>query len=161
MDMLLAAARQESGAARGTADAYRAAVSAAAACASPGGGRPRIAVAPPAGRVRAGVDEELLARILQPLVENAARFAREEVLLELGSEPGSAVITVGDDGPGVDPADVERIFDPGVRGTGADGDAHGAGLGLALARRLARAAGGDVEARPGPGGRFVVRVPAG
>jgi two-component system, OmpR family, sensor kinase len=160
MDMLLAAARQESGSARGTADAYRAAVSAAAACASPGRGRVRISVAPPPARVRAGVDEELLARILQPLVENAARFAREEVLLELATEPGSAVITVGDDGPGVDPADVERIFDPGVRGAGGDGDQHGAGLGLALSRRLARAAGGDVDARPGPGGRFVVRVPA-
>jgi two-component system, OmpR family, sensor kinase len=57
--------------------------------------------------------------------------------------------------------EAERIFEPGVRGTAAGGDAGGAGLGLALARRLARAAGGDVEAAPDEaGGRFVVHLPA-
>jgi nitrogen-specific signal transduction histidine kinase len=56
-----------------------------------------------------------------------------------------------DDGGGVAPADAERIFEPGVSGTG------GAGLGLPLARRLARAAGGDVLVVDG---HFELRLPA-
>jgi len=67
---------------------------------------------------------------------------------------------VEDDGPGVTEEERERIFEPGVRGAAANG-ADGAGLGLALARRLARGASGDVTAEPGGAGRFVVRLPAG
>jgi len=52
-------------------------------------------------------------------------------------------------------APVARV-EPGVRGS-SEGD--GAGLGLALARRLARSVRGDVEAAPGEGGRFLVRLP--
>jgi signal transduction histidine kinase len=52
------------------------------------------------------------------------------------------------------------VFEPGVRGTAANG-APGAGLGLTLARRLARVAGGDVVAEgSAAGGRFVARLPA-
>ena len=64
------------------------------------------------------------------------------------------VIAVLDDGSGVPADDVERVFEPGH--TTRDG---GSGLGLSLARRMVRAVGGDVVARPGPGGRFEVRVP--
>jgi signal transduction histidine kinase len=60
-----------------------------------------------------------------------------------------------DDGPGVPEQDLELVFEPGHT-THEDG----AGLGLALSRRLVRAVGGDVVALPGPGGRFEVRVPA-
>ena len=52
----------------------------------------------------------------------------------------------------------ERAFDPGVRGEGANDG--GAGLGLALARRLARSCGGDVTLGDGPGGCFVLDLPA-
>ena len=60
--------------------------------------------------------------------------------------------------------DHEAIFEPGRRATGSGGTAvasQGAGLGLALSRRLARTAGGDVYAEHGDtdGGRFVVRLP--
>jgi signal transduction histidine kinase len=51
--------------------------------------------------------------------------------------------------------DLERVFEPGHTSV-----ADGAGLGLSLARRMARAVGADVVARPGPSGRFEVRVPA-
>jgi signal transduction histidine kinase len=71
------------------------------------------------------------------------------------------VFDVVDDGPGVEPADAERIFEPGVRGaTSGNGQAAaGAGLGLSLARRLAQAADGSVSVEPGTGGRFRVRLP--
>jgi two-component system, OmpR family, sensor kinase len=51
-------------------------------------------------------------------------------------------------------ADVDLVFEPGHTTHG-----DGAGLGLSLARRMVRAVGGDLVARPGPGGRFEVRVP--
>jgi signal transduction histidine kinase len=71
-------------------------------------------------------------------------------------------VTVRDDGPGVAPEDRERIFEPGVRGRSApDGPSpNGAGLGLSLSRRLARAAGGDVDVGDGPGGCFTIRLPS-
>jgi len=70
-------------------------------------------------------------------------------------------VTVSDDGPGVEPALREHLFEPGVTGTQTNGDHPGVGLGLALARRLARAASGDVVYEAGPGGaEFRVRLPA-
>jgi two-component system, OmpR family, sensor kinase len=112
---------------------------------------------------RVAADREVVERILSPLLENATRFARHQVILEIQSAEGEVVFEIRDDGPGVDPQERERIFDPGFRGTEASaGDHPGAGLGLPLARRLARAAGGDVEARASSedGGRFAVRLPS-
>jgi signal transduction histidine kinase len=108
--------------------------------------------------VSAGVDGEVVERILAPLLDNARRYARTHVELTAAAAGGRVLVTVADDGPGV-PADaLDRVFEPGVR----VGDAHGgAGLGLALARRLARAAGGDVSAeRPDHGAAFRVELPA-
>jgi len=62
-------------------------------------------------------------------------------------------IVVADDGAGFPAGDVERLFAPGVS------EAGGAGLGLPLARRLARAAGGDVTVAPGAG-RVTLTLPA-
>jgi signal transduction histidine kinase len=101
-------------------------------------------------------EPEVVRRALAPLVDNARR--RGAVRLELSAGDGLVRIAVRDDGPGLDPALGERAFDPGVRGPDAGGD--GAGLGLPLARRLARSCGGDVVAGPGPGGCFVLELPA-
>jgi signal transduction histidine kinase len=103
-------------------------------------------------------EPEVVRRVIAPLVDNARRHARERVLLELSSGDGRVRLAVRDDGPGLDPSLGERAFDPGVRGDGPDGD--GAGLGLPLARRLARSCGGDVVAGSGPGGCFVLELPA-
>jgi two-component system sensor histidine kinase RstB len=72
---------------------------------------------------------------------------------------------VQDDGPGVPEDARETIFEPGHRGSGAAVAtapvSHGAGLGLALCRRLTRTAGGEVRAHPSDAGaRFVLRLPA-
>jgi signal transduction histidine kinase len=103
-------------------------------------------------------EPEVVRRVIAPLVDNARRHARERVLLELSSGEGRVRLAVRDDGPGLDPSLGERAFDPGVRGD--DGDGDGAGLGLPLARRLARSCGGDVVAGSGPGGCFVLDLPA-
>lgn len=109
------------------------------------------------GPVPAGVDAALLERIVSPVLENAWRHARSTVTARVERRGARVRVTVIDDGPGVQPGDAEAIFAPGRRGSAADGP--GAGLGLALARRMARAAGGDVVAVPGPGGRFEVTTP--
>lgn len=66
------------------------------------------------------------------------------------------------DGPGVPEAFVDELFQPGRRADSGDGH-DGAGLGLPLARRLARAVGGEVSYDPDhtPGARFTVSLPAG
>ena len=64
---------------------------------------------------------------------------------------------MSDDGPGIDPAAADRIFEPGTT----DRAGIGSGLGLALARRVARSAGGDVALSDdlGPGATFVITLP--
>jgi signal transduction histidine kinase len=103
-------------------------------------------------------DVDVVRRALAPLLENARRHGRGHVVLELSGDDRLVRLAVRDDGPGLDPALGERAFEPGVRGAGENGD--GVGLGLPLARRLARSCGGDIVAGPGPGGCFVLELPA-
>ncbi len=112
---------------------------------------------------RVAVEADVVERILSPLLENAARYAQRRITVEIAAADGEVVFEVRDDGPGVDPLERERIFQPGFRDAHSPAATHnGAGLGLPLARRLARAAGGDVEARVcDQGGRLAVRLPAG
>ncbi len=161
IEALVAAAQQEAGLARGTADAYEAAARAAEACEPTASERGvEIRLDRPAAPLRVGVDPELATRILQPVVENACRYGRARVRLSLERNSTKVVYLVEDDGPGVNEEERERIFEAGTRGTaGRDGVGEGAGLGLALARRLARAASGEIEAVPGEGGRFAVSLP--
>jgi signal transduction histidine kinase len=145
---LLAVARQEIDPSQGTADLV--------ALASELEG---VRVDAPAGLPIAEGDPEIVRRALAPLVDNARRHARSAVRIELSAAGGRVRLAVRDDGPGLDPQLGERAFDPGVRGQDASADG-GAGLGLALARRLARSCGGDIVAGPGPGGCFVLELPA-
>jgi signal transduction histidine kinase len=112
-------------------------------------------VAPP-GLPRAEGEPEVLRRALAPLVDNARRHAASHVTLEVSAAGSRVRLAVRDDGPGLD-ADVgERAFEPGYSGS----DGGGAGLGLPLARRLARSCGGDIMVGDGPGGCFVLDLPA-
>lgn len=110
-----------------------------------------------------GVDEAIAERILAPILDNACRYATKTVTISARRTSESVVVEIADDGPGV-PADLrEAIFEPGRRGAADDGH-DGAGLGLALARRLARAAAGDVTVVGDVGpvrddSRFRVRFP--
>jgi signal transduction histidine kinase len=92
--------------------------------------------------------------------ENACRYGANSATVSIVRENGSINFSVEDDGPGVTDEERERIFEPGVRGAAAETNgARGSGLGLSLARRLARGVAGEVEAAGGT--RFVIRLPAG
>ncbi|WP_086710040.1 sensor histidine kinase [Streptomyces antimycoticus] len=114
------------------------------------------------GRLEAGVAPAFLERVVSPLLANAVRYARSTVTVSVRRIPGAVVIDITDDGPGVPEAFVGELFQPGRRADPDDGH-RGAGLGLPLARRLARSAGGEVfhDAGHAPGARFTVTLPAG
>jgi len=130
----------------------------AVAAGTPLSGKPDIVLTSDDEATHVGVDAAVLARILGPLIENAVRYGGSDVEVHVGRTPNDVCVTVVDQGPGVPAGEAEMIFEPGVRGSGASGE--GSGLGLALARRLARSAGGDVRVQPGDGGRFEVRLPS-
>jgi signal transduction histidine kinase len=119
-----------------------------------------------AGRIEHVVvsgDESQLTRVVTNLVDNALRHARSTVQVGLTSEDGHAVITVADDGPGIRPADRDRIWGRFVR---LDPDraraSGGSGLGLALVKELVAEHGGTTSVTDpghGTGALFVVRLP--
>ncbi len=104
-------------------------------------------------------DPELLERLLVNLLLNAVLFTRNggKVRLDGARENGWVVFTVEDEGPGIVPAAMGRLFQPFF--TTRD---QGTGLGLANVRRIAEYHGGDVTAEnlPRSGARFSVRIPA-
>jgi signal transduction histidine kinase len=99
-------------------------------------------------------DPVALQRVLTNLLENAVRHARSAVRVTV--DGGN--VTVADDGPGFAPDDLPHVFEPLYRGDKARGGG-GAGLGLAIARRLVRAHGGDVEAANDGGAKVTVTLP--
>jgi signal transduction histidine kinase len=114
----------------------------------------------PAG-LQAGIDAAVLERLLGPLLDNAVRYAAERVTVSGRQGEDAVELTVADDGPGVPAEFAEHLFEAGRRGDLGDGH-DGAGLGLALAQRLATAARGSLALAPSPAGAaFVVRLPAG
>ena len=123
-----------------------------------------------AGRV-AGTREDA-SRIVAHLLDNAARHAREQVAASLTTRPSpdpasttgyEAVLSIDDDGPGIDVSDRDRIFERFARLSEARSrDAGGTGLGLAVVRALVTESGGHitVEDSPSGGARFTVVLPA-
>jgi signal transduction histidine kinase len=160
VETLLAAARHESAPAIGTADAYAVAESVVASYADAAADRGvSLYAARPVPPVRLGVDGDLAARALQPVVENACRYGRSRVTIRVEKSGSRVSYLILDDGPGIADDERDAVFEPGVRGRTAAGT-DGAGLGLALARRIARTLSGEVELVPGlSGGGFRVVFP--
>jgi signal transduction histidine kinase len=110
-------------------------------------------------------DPTRVAQILSNLLDNARRYcpAGGSITVDLSCSGGAAVVTVTDTGPGVPDDERYRIFERLVRlDAGRARDHGGAGLGLPIARALARAHGGELECLPHDGGaHFRLSLPAG
>lgn len=103
------------------------------------------------------LDPELLRRALDELLRNAVRHSPPEgrIALAAALSGGGAVITVRDQGPGVDEALRETLFEPFVTGR-----PDGTGLGLAIAREMVEAMGGRLDLETSPtGAHFRIEVP--
>jgi two-component system heavy metal sensor histidine kinase CusS len=100
-------------------------------------------------------------RILHSLIENAIRFSPKGGTIRLQVETSDVVkIAVRDEGAGVAPEERERVFEPFYRSTNVTrASGEGTGLGLTIARELARAHGGDIRVGDGRGGCFEVLLP--
>src|SRR3954468_18635592 len=137
-------------------------------------GRNRILALEPDRDVQADVqeglalegDEGLLARALDNLLDNARKYGGgpdKPIRVEARREGSETVLAVCDAGEGIPPEELERIFDPFYRGSSVRHRSGGFGLGLALARRVAEAHGGRIQAQnqSGGGARIEMRIPAG
>ena len=112
----------------------------------------------PPGPVRSRVDENLIKQALLNLMINATQAMAEggELIIRLAEQKGRAIIEVIDTGPGIDPADLERIFQVYY-----STKKHGSGLGLPTTRRIVREHEGTihVQSERGMGTRFVISLP--
>ncbi|MCZ2810128.1 DUF4118 domain-containing protein [Modestobacter sp. VKM Ac-2979] len=120
--------------------------------------RARVLVHSPADLPPVLADPGLLERVVANLADNATRHASSgPVDLRAGAAAGRVELRVVDRGPGVRPADRERVFAPFQRLGDAPGG-QGVGLGLAVARGLTEAMGGTLTAEDTPGGGLTMVV---
>ena len=117
----------------------------------------------PGAPVAATLDAQRLAQIVANLVENALKFATTRVAVNVVTVGDHVAVYVDDDGPGIAPQDLARVFERLYTSRTVPGRTLGTGIGLAIVRELALAMGGDVRVEPidAEGARFVVSVPSG
>ena len=108
-------------------------------------------------------DGPKVRQIVINLVSNALKYTPGgEVVVELEARAGGVALAVSDTGPGIAPEHAERVFEPFWQVDQSDGRViTGTGLGLAVARQLARLMGGDIalESEVGRGSRFTLTLP--
>jgi two-component system sensor histidine kinase KdpD len=109
------------------------------------------------------VDPRLVSVALSHLLENAAQYSPPtgEVLVQARTDAAGLHVSVTDQGPGLDPAELDHLFERFYRGRAARQGTFGTGMGLSITRGLLAAAGGQVWAEnvPGAGARFSIVVP--
>jgi len=127
------------------------------------------AVIPEHASVFVAADPDRLAQILANLIENALVYSRQTVtvsivLPESGVPGRHFVVVVEDDGPGIAPDELEKVFDRFYQADRRGAGRGGSGLGLAIVAELVRAMGGTVHAQspvvPAGGTRMVVALPS-
>jgi signal transduction histidine kinase len=143
------------------ADAVKAARAAA-------GDKVAVEYAPIEEPVEASFDRTRVRQVATILLDNAVKYTPEggNVVVSVGRENGWARLEVSDTGIGIPEQELPLVFERFHRAdpARAQGSPHGgAGLGLSIARQIARAHGGEIEAQsePGEGSTFVLRIPRG
>ena len=133
-----------------------------------------VAVGPDAGRVAVDCAEGLpevygdapqLLRAVVNLLSNALKYSPPDspVRVRVAAQGAGVALAVADDGPGIAPAEQQRIFEPYYRAPGAvAGHSVGTGLGLSIVRETVRRFGGcvEVQSAPGAGSTFTLWLPA-
>jgi len=113
--------------------------------------------------VTATVDRVKLGTAIANLLSNAIRFSSRggTITIAVSNEPGVARIDISDAGPGIAPADRDRIFEPFFRGERQPEHAvKGTGIGLSIVQEYIAAHGGNITLLPdGPGARFRIELP--
>lgn len=117
------------------------------------------------GALVAKVDPLRIQQVMRNVLANAIKFSPEggtiEVLAEATAD-GEHVLAVRDHGPGIPPAELEKIFEAFVQSSRTKDGSGGTGLGLAICRKIVEAHGGRIHAENAAGGgsRFIVALPA-
>ncbi len=118
-----------------------------------GDGRPHAVLA----------EESELYEALRNAIENAVRYApKSPVVVDVRGDDANVRVTVADEGPGMEPQDVEHAFDRFYRGD-SKSTTEGSGLGLAIAQRAVQRSGGTIAlvSRPGAGTQVTIALPRG
>lgn len=110
------------------------------------------------------IDPIWMERVVRNLLDNALKYSPFDapVTVTLATKAAELLVTVGDSGIGIDPGDVERIFERFTRGRNSVGRIAGTGLGLYTVRAVVQAHGGMIRAEsdgPGRGSRFILALP--
>lgn len=93
-----------------------------------------------------------MRRCLANLVDNALRYG-QRATIEIAEQPAELLLRIRDAGPGIPESELEKVFEPFYRGEASRSRATGGtGLGLGIARNIARAHGGEITLRNLPGG---------
>jgi signal transduction histidine kinase len=127
----------------------------------PNGGRKSSLVSLPDG-VRVFADRRRVHQVIRNVMENARKYGGDQILVEGFVLGDQYLIIVSDNGPGVPDEETQKVFEDFEQLSKGDArDSTGMGLGLPIARRLARAMGGDVwyERRFPTGARFCYSLP--
>jgi two-component system sensor histidine kinase KdpD len=112
---------------------------------------------------RAPMDRELVHRVLRHLIENAVKYSLpgSVIAVSAAKDESRLLVTVADQGPGIEPAEQPFVFDKYFRGKKQRSQAAGTGMGLAIVKAILEAHGGGIElaSQTGKGTRFTFWLP--
>lgn len=109
------------------------------------------------------VDAELIQLVIRQLLDNALKYSLPtgSITLKATADESGVVIAIADQGPGIPQEEQSRIFDKFYRGAQGDSQTKGTGMGLAVAREIVHAHGGEInlQSSPGLGSKFYFSLP--